>query len=132
MNPGSWLLDTHALLWLLYDDPRLSKNVIELSESEAPLYYSVVAFWEISLKRSRAGFDFQIEDNWDKLLPPALESSGILRIDIEAEDCRYCEDLPLHHRDPFDRLMIAQCQTRHLGAITRDAQWKQYDITCLW
>ena len=132
MTPNGWLLDTHALLWLLYDDPRLSKKAVKLAESDAALYYSTVSFWEISLKRSASGFDFEIEDDWDQFLPEALHTSGVLRIDIEASDCRQCEILHLHHRDPFDRLMIAQCQNRSIGAVTKDNRWSQYPLPCLW
>lgn len=132
MTAEAWLLDTHALLWLLYDDPRLSKKAVSLAESDAVLFYSTVSFWEIALKRSGPGFDFEIEDDWDQFLPEALKSSGIMRLDIEASDCRQSETLPLHHRDPFDRLMIAQCQTRKLGAVTKDKRWSDYELPCLW
>lgn len=132
MTSHGWLFDTHALLWLLYDDPRLSSGAVAAFESDVPLYYSVVTYWEIALKRSSSGFDFEIEDNWDELIPSALETLGLLKMEIDARDCRRSENLPLHHRDPFDRLMIAQCQVRNLGAITRDLKWRDYEISCLW
>ncbi len=132
MKQQGWLLDTHSLLWMLYGDKRLSKKAAAIIEGDDPVYYSTVSFWEIALKRSTAGFDFQIEDEWDELLPQALELSGVLTIDLSAPACRAMENLPLHHRDPFDRLMIAQAMCRNLGVLGKDFQWDAYGIRRVW
>jgi PIN domain nuclease of toxin-antitoxin system len=127
-----WLLDTHALLWMLYGDKRLSRGARSLIEGDLPLFYSTVSFWEIALKRSSKGFDFAIEDDWDVLLPRELARAEVLRIDLEAPDCRAMEDLPMHHRDPFDRMLIAQARQRRLGIISRDAVFDDYSIPRSW
>lgn len=132
MKNEGWLLDTHTLLWMLYGDKRLSKKAATIINNDDPIYFSTVSFWEIALKRSTAGFDFTIEEQWDELLPSALESAGVLTIDLCASDCRAMETLPLHHRDPFDRLMIAQAMRRKLGVLSRDSQWDAYGIRREW
>ena len=129
---SGWLLDTHALLWMLYDDRRLSRAVRGLIEGETPLYYSTASFWEIALKRTAKGFDFEIEEDWDLLLPRELSEGGVLRIDLEAADCREVENLPLVHRDPFDRLLLAQARRRRLGLISRDEVFDRYELARAW
>ncbi len=99
------------MLWMLYDDKRLPASARRLINGELPVYYSTVSFWEIALKRGGKGFDFAIEDDWDILLPRALKQSDVLRLDLEAFDCRRMERLPLYHRDPFDRMLVAQAVT---------------------
>ncbi len=129
---SGWLLDTHALLWMLYDDRRLSRSARGLIEGETPLYYSTASFWEIAHKRTAKGFDFEIEEDWDLLLPRELSEGGVLRIDLEAADCREVENLPLVHRDPFDRLLLAQARRRRLGLISRDEVFDRYELARAW
>lgn len=131
-HPVGWLLDTHALLWMLYGDKRLSRTARKQIDGPLPLFYCSVSFWEIALKRAGSGFDFEIEENWDSLLPGALKEAEVMRLDLEAPDCRRMEDLPLHHRDPFDRMLIAQAQRRKLGIISRDKILDNYDIIRIW
>lgn len=128
----AWLLDTHAMLWMLYDDKRLPASARRLINGELPVYYSTVSFWEIALKRGGKGFDFAIEDDWDILLPRALKQSDVLRLDLEAFDCRRMERLPLYHRDPFDRMLVAQAVQRRFGIISRDPILDRYDILRGW
>lgn len=132
LTPVGWILDTHALLWMLYGDKRLSQKARKHIDGPIPLFYSTVSFWEIALKRAGSGFDFEIEENWDALLPDALKKADVLRLDLEASDCRKMEDLPLHHRDPFDRMLIAQTQRREMGILSRDKILDAYDIPRIW
>lgn len=128
----AWLLDTHALLWMLYDDKRLTASARRLINGNLPVYYSTVSFWEIALKRGGKGFDFEIEDDWDIVLPRALAESDVLRLDLESTDCRRMEDLPLHHRDPFDRMLVAQAAQRRFGILSRDSAFDRYNILRAW
>jgi PIN domain nuclease of toxin-antitoxin system len=129
---NGWLLDTHALLWMLYGDRRISRAARKLIDGDLPVLYSTVSFWEIALKRSTQGFDFAIEDDWDIILPRELQKGGVLKIDLEAADCRQMENLPPYHRDPFDRMLIAQAMRRRLGVISRDALFDQYSVLRGW
>ena len=128
----AWLLDTHALLWMLYADRRLSTAAKRYIDGELPVYYSTVSFWEISLKRGGKGFDFEIEDDWDIVIPRALEDAGITRLDLEATDYRRMEDLRIHHRDPFDRILAAQALQRRFGIISRDKCFDEYAVARGW
>jgi PIN domain nuclease of toxin-antitoxin system len=132
MRTAGWLLDTHAMLWMLYGDKRLSRDAKRIIQGSRSLYYSTVSFWEIAFKRVRSGFDFEIEDDWDVLIPEGLREGGTLAIGVEASDCRFMEDLPLHHRDPFDRLMISQVLRRRIGVLSRDEQWDAYGVERVW
>ncbi len=129
---NGWLLDTHTLLWMLYGDRRLKKSARERIDGELPVFYSTVSFWEIGLKRASKGFDFFIEDDWDLLLPRELEKVEVIRIDLEATDCRRMEELPLHHRDPFDRMLIAQALQRRIGIISKDPLFDDYPVLRVW
>jgi len=127
-----WLLDTHALLWMLYGDRRLSPAARRVIEGSEPLAYSTASFWEIGLKQGREGFDFEIEADWDRILPAELERIHVARWDIEASDCRKIETLPRHHKDPFDRMLIAQARNRRFGILTKDAIFTEYAIPVRW
>ena len=127
-----WLLDTHALLWMLYGDKRLKASTRRMVDGDLPLYYSSVSFWEIALKRSTKGFDFEIEDDWDILFPRELRRLDVLRIDLESIRCRAVETHDFHHRDPFDRMLIAQAKQRRIGIISRDVAFDPYDVIRAW
>ena len=131
-TPNGWLLDTHALLWMLYGDKRLSAKARKHIDGSLPLFYSTVSFWEIALKRTSSGFDFEIEDDWDVLLPNALKEADVLRLDLEAPDCRRMEDLPLHHRDPFDRMLVAQARTEGAVLLSGDEALRAYNVPIAW
>ena len=120
------------MLWMLYGDKRLSTRARKLIEGDGPLAYSTVSFWEIALKQSLRGFDFQIDSNWDEILPKELERIGVWRWDIEASDCRKIESLPSHHSDPFDRMLIAQASNRRFGILTKDAVFADYETSTAW
>lgn len=128
----AWLLDTHAMLWMLYADRRLSTKARHHIDGQLPLYYSTVSFWEIALKRESKGFDFEVEDDWDIVIPRALGEAGVLRLDLEATDCRRMETLPLHHRDPFDRMLAAQASGRRFGIVSRDPCFDAYGLPRGW
>ena len=129
---NGWVLDTHALLWMVYGDRRLSKSARAIMNSTEPLFYSAASFWEIALKRAGKGFDFQIEDQWDRVLTEELNRIGVRRLEIEAADCRAVEDLPPHHRDPFDRMLVAQTLRRNLGLLSRDTLLDAYAVKRAW
>ena len=128
----AWLLDTHALLWMLYGDRRLGESARQLIDGSLPVFYSTVSFWEIGLKCGGKGFDFEIEKDWDIIVPRALGEAAILRLDLEATDCRRMEDLPLHHRDAFDRMLAAQALQRRFGIISRDTSFDAYGVLRGW
>ena len=71
-----WLLDTHALLWMLHGDKRLSRTAVAAVDGTLPVYHSSVSFWEIAIKLSGKGFDFQIDPDWNRIFPDELKRIG--------------------------------------------------------
>lgn len=126
------LLDTHALLWMVMADPRLSRNARMQIEKVERLAYSVVSFWEIALRLSRGGFDFALPVAWHHDLVGELRGINSVRLEIAAAHCRRLQDLPWHHKDPFDRMLIAQAQTEQLSIVTADPQFKEYEVKVVW
>lgn len=127
-----WLLDTHALLWMLYGDQRLSVPATEAIDGDLLLYASVASFWEIAIKQGSKGFDFEIESTWDESFQIELKRIGVSLLDISVSDCRLVQDLPMHHRDPFDRILIAQAINHQLGVLTRDRSFADYQLEVRW
>jgi len=126
------LLDTHALLWMVSDDPRLSGNARNAIVAAKEVFWSTASLWEIGIKLSLDRAGFQLGPGWSRLLPEEMQRNDIRRLNIEPAHCDAVARLPWHHRDPFDRLIIAQAQTEGLILVTRDGPIPDYGIGCLW
>ena len=125
-----YLLDTHTLLWYLELNPALSgkaKGIIESPDSD--LFVSVVSFWEIAIKLSKGKLNVarSIEEMERQLLQQEME---ILLVSLQ--HVLPVQTLPFHHRDPFDRLLIAQAMTENLTLLSRDPKFAPYPINILW
>ncbi len=116
------LLDTNALLWLLAGDPRLGAQARHEVETAAELVVSAASLWEIAIKVSIGKLAALPE------LPAVLAEAGVRRLGIEDEHLRRLESLPWHHRDPFDRLLIAQAQAEALTVLTADPAFGDYAV----
>ncbi len=116
------LLDTNALLWLLAGDPRLGAQARHEVEAAAELVVSAASLWEIAIKVSIGKLTALPE------LPAVLAEAGVRRLGIEDEHLRRLESLPWHHRDPFDRLLIAQAQAEALTVLTADPTFDDYAV----
>lgn len=126
------LLDTHALLWMVLDDARLTKAARARIAAAESITYSAVSFWEIALKLSGRGFDFALPADWHRELVAELRAIGAKRLEIQPEHCRRLQSLPLEHKDPFDRMLIAQAQVEGLPILTADERFKNYDVKVVW
>jgi PIN domain nuclease of toxin-antitoxin system len=119
-----YLLDTNVLLAALLAPEKLPHEVaVNLSDSSNTVYFSSASIWEIAIKRSlnRANFDFSPEDIHRLAL-----STGFTELMVKGEDCYPLVNLPWHHRDPFDRLLIAQAQSLPAYLLTTDGVLRQY------
>lgn len=126
------LLDTHALLWWAAGDERLSEKAsIAISQSEG-VYYSLVNFWEIAIKQSGKGFDFDFPADWQKWLCERAKQYAISECSLSAEHCRCVQDFPFHHRDPFDRMLVAQAKIEGMSILSIDAQLDAYPVERIW
>ena len=120
------LLDTHIYLWALSEPNRLSqKQVIAMEDPTNTVYVSSISITEIAIKASLG----KLELVFDPL--DAAEKSGFEMLDFSAKDALLLKDLPFHHRDPFDRMLIAQAISRKLIIATQDSFFDQYDCCTL-
>ncbi|MCH8525658.1 MAG: type II toxin-antitoxin system VapC family toxin [Kiritimatiellae bacterium] len=122
-----FLLDTHTLLWASSQPEQLSSRVRDiLLDSENLVYVSMVTLWELSIKQSIG-----------KLILPkdfftGIFETGYRRLDISETHLLHYRALPLLHRDPFDRLLVAQAQADDLALISRDKWIQAYDARTFW
>jgi PIN domain nuclease of toxin-antitoxin system len=115
------LLDTHVFLWAAMGSRLLKPKIRALIESADQVYVSAASIWEIAIK-SRLG---KIDANPNELAA-AIEDSGFIELPIRASHCAAVARLPLHHSDPFDRLLLAQALIEPMRFVTADAQLVQY------
>lgn len=125
------LLDTHALIWFLEDDPRLSARVrATLEEAGNRCHVSDVTAWEAGIKHALGKLDLPVP--YEELFPERLESLGFLVLPIRHAHLHQMVKLPKHHGDPFDRLLIAQAQVEGLTLVSCDTHFPAYGIPLLW
>jgi PIN domain nuclease of toxin-antitoxin system len=126
----AWLLDTHTLIWQTDDPSRLSAAARAcIHEATDEIYISVANIWEIAIKRSCGKLDLPASAM--QLLEIARsENTPIL--DIRGDHAAAVEDLPFHHRDPFDRLLAAQALAEDLTLISRDGVFDLYGVKRIW
>lgn len=124
------LLDTHAFLWFINDDPQLSLPAKKLMESDIDLFLSIASLWEISIKVSLG--KLTLPSLFDLFIPEQLQVNEIEILPIELRHLTPLIDLPFHHREPFDRLIIAQTLVEEAIVISRDEIFDGYDVKRLW
>jgi PIN domain nuclease of toxin-antitoxin system len=119
-----FLLDTHLLLWAAGQPERLSKSARELIENpDNVLFFSAASIWEIAIKSSLGREDFKADS---RLIRRGLIDNGYQEIAISSEHAAGVQALPLFHKDPFDRLLIAQSLSEGMPLITVDPLLSQY------
>ncbi len=124
------ILDTHVFLWYLQDDDQLTPPIANILEStENKLYLSIASLWEIAIKLGIG--KLELEYSFDDL-QSALNQFNIQILPIEFLDTRQYLDLPLHHRDPFDRILVSQSLRHGFTLVSRDAVLDAYNIQRLW
>jgi PIN domain nuclease of toxin-antitoxin system len=125
------LLDTHAFLWWITDDPRLSPRAREIiADGANVLFLSAPSGWEIAIKAKLRGL--RLPDEPERFILKQLESNAIEVLPVQMSNALHVYALPDHHRDPFDRLLIAQAQLEKLPILTADPQISRYEIETVW
>lgn len=120
------LLDTHAMIWWLEGNPRLGRDagaIIDDRRNET--WFSIASVWEIAIKSALG----KLRTPGD--LPRQMATNDIGALPISMVHAHETAALPLHHRDPFDRMLVAQARTENLILITADARLKDYDVRLL-
>lgn len=124
-----YLLDTHVLLWWRQDDSRLPHTWDTLLDKpgEHEILFSLVSIWEISIKRAIG--KLELEGATEDFARTLVTEHGFRQLPLELHEIGRTEKLPMHHRDPFDRLLIAQAIEAGATAVTDDPQWNSYALT---
>ena len=126
-----YLLDTHTFLWMAAEPQQLSMRVRELVvEKSNQLGMSAASAWEIAMLQQLDRI--QLPDIPSRFIPEALQHLNIIPVPIGFTTAISAVGLPLIHRDPFDRLIIAEALKEKLTVITKDRQFAQYGVSCLW
>ena len=125
------LLDTHALLWWLFDDPQLSETAREaIRKPDTEVFVSSASAWEISTKY-RLGELPEAEEAAHNL-PALLQRARFEALPISVEHALTAGMPDGHQRDPFDRMLIAQAKLERMPVVTRDLEFKQYGVRVIW
>jgi len=135
MSQG-YLLDSHVVLWLALGDPRLSRNLIDqLADRAARLFVSTAGVAELCIKASlgKLRLPFAAEQSAEAGFAKLLDDWDAAPLDVTLAHAALLRDLPRHHSDPFDRLIIAQAMAEGLTMVTHDRAFARYDgLTVLW
>lgn len=121
----SLLLDTHLVLWWLTDDPALSDDIKTRLDHDPDVYVSAVTIWEVAIKQAIG----KLAEPAD--LPERIRDCGFAALAISFEHAITAGHLPLIHRDPFDRMLVAQAKCEDLTLVTRDLRCQRYEVSVL-
>lgn len=125
------LLDTHAFLWFVTNDPRLSVGAkATIVDASNQILISPASYWEIAIKVSIGKYPLSVP--FETFITHGIDDNDFAILAIEPKHAAALINLPFHHRDPFDRLMIAQAQVEQIPIVSRDSQFDAYSITRIW
>ncbi len=128
---GAYLLDTHTFLWLATEDERLSPTARELVlDPRNDLFLSVTSVWEMAIKKSLGRMELTFP--LSRLVAEQLKQLRTSLLEIRREHALLVETLPFHHRDPFDRLLVAQAIEESLPLLSADRQLDAYPVDRVW
>jgi len=123
-----FLLDTHALLWALSAPQQLPvslRRAIQAAEND--VYASLVSAWEIAIKAALGKLEFDVRS-----LERTLAATGIQLLDVNLQHVARVAELPQHHGDPFDRMLVAQAMCESMTLVSRDRELAKYGVKLLW
>ncbi len=125
------LLDTQALLWFLLDDSRLSENAQEsIVATDATIFVSPASLWEIAIKISLG--KYALPEPFISFWERQMQFNDFTFLPISIAQAAQIVNLPFHHRDPFDRLIIAQALVEGLPVVSSDSMFDRYNVERIW
>jgi PIN domain nuclease of toxin-antitoxin system len=124
------LLDTHAFLWGVADDPRLSARGRQAIADATERFLSIASCWEIAIKVSRQRLT--LPKPIERFVPEQLGLNGFQLLLIDLDDLARVAALPFHHRDPFDRMLAAQALSDELSIVSADPVFRKYGVKRVW
>ena len=123
------LLDTHTLIWFVTGNSRINEKVRSRIENNDNLI-SIASLWEIAIKSNIGRLDLEL--SIEQLIEEQIVANGIEILNINTQHIAVVANLPLHHRDPFDRLIIAQSMVEQLPIVGVDKAFDSYAVRRLW
>jgi PIN domain nuclease of toxin-antitoxin system len=125
------LLDTHCWLWWLIEPEKLSNTAQEaMKDLDNELWLSVASIWEIGIKYKSGKLN--LPQSPDRFIPQQIQADQLSILSITSNHALKAADLPLNHKDPFDRMLIAQAQLEGLSILTNDQAFAAYDVAVFW
>ena len=125
------LLDTHTFLWMIFGDERLNETVrTQIGSPQNEVLLSVATLWEIAIKTSLGKLELTIP--FEKIIEEQLDMYAFQVLPISFTALVAVSTMPFHHRDPFDRLLVAQAIVEDVPIITRDSVFSSYPVKVLW
>jgi PIN domain nuclease of toxin-antitoxin system len=125
------LLDTQCWLWMQLSPERFSERALDLiQDGSNELLLSAASCWEIAIKYALGKLPLPLPPA--EYVPARMQSSGVLALPVSPSHALHVATLPYHHRDPFDRLLIAQAQLERFPVLTVDRQFAAYDLQVRW
>lgn len=125
------LLDTHCWLWWITTPERLATEAQQfIEDGHNEIFLSAASSWEIAIKYALG--KLPLPENPETFIPPRLIRDAIKPFPVNHAHALHVASLPLHHGDPFDRLLISQAQVERLSIMTVDRQFKAYEVDLIW
>ena len=124
-----YIIDTHALLWYLYNSSEISEKARQIIDNEEQIFTSIASLWEIAIKQSIGKLDLEYSITQIENL---CKQKAISVFPIASRHLDELISLPNHHNAPFDRLIICQAKTENFTIITRDAIIPKYPVKTVW
>ena len=121
----SLLLDTNVILWWLLDDPTLTDEMKTRLDEEPDVFYSPISVWEVTIKQAKGKLPGPAD------LAEQIRDSGFVEMPVAVRHFMAAGRLPLHHNDPFDRMLIAQAIAEGLVLVSRDSTMQKYGVEFL-
>ena len=125
------LLDTHAFLWWVEGTPTLGRRArAEVSNPDNEVLLSIASCWELAIKLSLG--KLRLTQSLDRFIPEQLTRNGFALFGVEFRHVVRVADLPFHHRDPFDRVLVAQALQDELAIVSGDRVFRKYGVSVVW
>lgn len=125
------LLDTHTLLWWLTDDPRLSAPARKsIANPRHDCYVSIASCWELAIKASLG--KIRLAKPVERFIPSELAANDFQLLSIEFRHVARVESMEFHHRDPFDRMLVAQALAEKMPLVSADEMFDAYGVKRVW
>ncbi len=125
------LIDTHVFLWLRNSPDKIPNNVLQLYQnSSQDVFLSMASIWEMQIKNQLGKLDLDLP--LSELVEQQCLENGLQILNIEVNHIYALQNLPFHHNDPFDRLIISQAQIESLKLVSADIMFENYDVDLIW